>query len=165
MFIYKNLGDNGDWSCDGCLIWCFWCMQCSNPNDFQTMEEMSCIHLPSPENLSCRYQMLQSVERADGNWQHIISFQWICVLPAGYYWVSFNTCRFCTVIFLFCSLSNSPSQTRVSYAGTDWSVIDFLLLESCRMALTDREKIQNGGRFFGHVATIPYMPYDWAWFD
>lgn len=63
-------------------------MQCSNPNDFQTMEEMSCIHLPSPENLACRYQMLQSVERTDGNWQHVISFQWIGVLPAGYYFLS-----------------------------------------------------------------------------
>lgn len=82
MFICKNPGDNGDWSSDGCLIWCFWCMQCSNPNDFQMMEEMSCIHLPLPENLACMYQMLQSVERSDGNWQHIISFQWIWPAPS-----------------------------------------------------------------------------------
>lgn len=126
MFICKNPGDNGDWSCDGCIIWCFWCMQHSHPNEFQMMEKMSCIHLPSPENLARMYQMVQSVERTDGNWQHIISFQWICTLPAGYYWVSFNTCRFCTLIFLFCSLSNSPSQTPILLCRhrlvCDWSL-------------------------------------------
>jgi len=41
-------------------------MQHSNPNDFQMMEQMSCDHLPSPENLACIYQMLQLVERTDG---------------------------------------------------------------------------------------------------
>lgn len=100
MLICKNLGDDGDWSCDGCLIWCFWCMQRSNPNDFQMMAEMSCVHLPSSENLACINQMLQSVERTDGKWQHIISFQWICMLSAGYYWVSFHPSRFCTSVFL-----------------------------------------------------------------
>lgn len=41
-------------------------MQRSNPNDFQMMEEMSCVHLLSSENLACINQMLQSVERTDG---------------------------------------------------------------------------------------------------
>lgn len=69
-------------------------MQRCNPNDFQMMEEISFVHLLSPENLACTYQMLQSVERTDGKWQHIISFQWICVLPEGYNWVSLNISRF-----------------------------------------------------------------------
>lgn len=134
MLICKNPRGDGDWSCDGCLIWCLWGMQCSNPNDFQMMEETSCVHLSSLKNLACIYQMLQSVERTGGKWQHII-----CVLPAGYYWVSLDTCRFCTFIFLSCRLSNNPSQTYITYAGTDWSLIHFLLLECCRMALRWRK--------------------------
>lgn len=144
MLTCKNPGDDGDWSCDGCLIWCFWCMQCSNPNDFQMMEEMSCVHLPSPENLAHIYQMLQPVERTDGKWQRIISFQWICVLPAGYYWGSLDTCRFCTSIFLFCSLSNHPSQTFVTYADADWSLIRFLLLRVILRLSTNGEKMGRG---------------------
>ena len=144
MLICKTMEDNGDWSCDECLIWCFWCMQHSNPNDFQMMEQMSCDHLPSPENLACIYQMLQLVERTDGKWQHIISFQWICVLPAGYYWVPLDTCRFCTFIFLFHSLLNCSSQTCITYADADGALIHFLLLEGCRMVLSDGENIQKG---------------------
>lgn len=139
MLICKNPRGDGDWSCDGYLIWCSWCMQRSNPNDFQMMEETSCVHLSLPKNLACIYQMLQSVERTGGKWQHIISFQWICVLPADYYWVSLNTCRFFTFIFLSCRLSNNPPQTYITYAGTDQSLIRFLLLECCRMALRWRK--------------------------
>lgn len=95
MLIHKTLGDGGGWSGEGCLIRCFWCMQCSNPNGFQMLEEMSCVHLPLSEDLACIYQMLPSVARTNGKWQHIISFQWICTLLVGYYWVSFDPSRFC----------------------------------------------------------------------
>lgn len=81
-----------------------------------------------------------------------ILFQWICVLPAGYYWVLLDSWRFCTFIFLFCSLSNSPSQTCITYVGADWSLIKFWLSECCRMALTDGGKSWKGGHS-AHVAT------------
>lgn len=145
MLICKNPRDGGDWSCDGCLIWCFWCMQSSNPNDFQMMKEMSCVHLPFPENLACMYQMQQLFERTDRKWQNIISFQLTPSAPSRLLQVSLDTCRFCTFIFLVCSLSDCLPQTCITFAGTGWSLIHFLLWRVTEWCLQVEKRSKREG--------------------